>query len=118
MNVTREQGFLAWQWSNYPPTHRNRRNLIIHLVTEPLFVLGTCAIPLALVLGTWWLAALGLGGMLAVVALQGRTHKLEKTPPAEFRGPLDVLARLFVEQWVTFPRYVLSGEFARAWRNS
>jgi Protein of unknown function (DUF962) len=117
MNVTREQGLLAWQWSTYPKAHRDRRNLVVHVVTEPLFVLGTCAIPLALVFGTWWLAALGIGAMLAVMALQGRAHKLEKTEPPAFRGPLDVLVRLLVEQWVTFPRYVLSGEFARAWRN-
>ena len=30
----------------------------------------------------------------------------------------DWAARLFVEQWVTFPRYVLSGGFARAWREA
>ena len=117
MSITREHGLLSWQWSIYPQAHRNRLNLIVHLVTEPLFVVGTCAVPPALVLGAWWLAALGLGAMLAAIALQGRTHKLERTPPPAFRGPLDVLARLFVEQWVTFPRYVLSGEFARAWRN-
>lgn len=117
MDVTREQGLLAWQWSNYPKAHRDRRNLMVHLVTEPLFVLGTCAVPLALVLGVWWVAVLGVGTMLAVMGLQGRGHKLENTPPPTFRGPLDVLVRLFVEQWVTFPRYVLSGEFARAWRN-
>lgn len=117
MDSTRERGLLAWQWSIYPQTHRNKRNLAVHLLTGPLFVLGTCAVPLGLVLGAWWLAALGLGGMAAAAALQGRTHKLEATPPAAFRGPMDVLARLFAEQWITFPRYVLIGEFARAWRN-
>ena len=29
--------------------------------------------------------------------------------------PGDVAARLFVEQWVTFPRYLVTGGFARAW---
>jgi hypothetical protein len=50
------------------------------------------------------------------MAVQGRGHRLEKNAPVPFRGPLDVLARIFVEQWVTFPRFVLSGGFARAWR--
>ncbi len=116
MNVTREQGLLVWQWSNYPYGHRERQNLAVHALTAPLFILGTCAIPLAPILAAPWLAAWGLGTMLATLALQGRTHKREKTPPAPFRGPLDALARFFAEQWVTFPRYVLSGEFARAWR--
>ena len=26
--------------------------------------------------------------------------------------------RFFVEQWITFPRYVLSGGFSRAWREA
>jgi len=49
------------------------------------------------------------------VVAQGRGHKLETTAPAPFRGPADVAARLFVEQWITFPRFVFSGQFARAW---
>jgi hypothetical protein len=35
-----------------------------------------------------------------------------------FRGPGDFLARFFAEQWFTFPRYVLSGRFADAWRRA
>ncbi len=116
MDITREEGLLAWQWLNYSPTHRERHNLLVHALTAPLFVLGTCAVLLTPLVGALWLAPSGLGAMLAVVALQGRTHRGEKIAPAPFRGLGDILARLFVEQWVTFPRYVLSGEFARAWR--
>ena len=36
--------------------------------------------------------------------------------PIPFRGPIDVGSRIFVEQWVTFPRFVLSGGLAQAWR--
>jgi hypothetical protein len=49
--------------------------------------------------------------------LQGRSHRTEKVRPAAVRGPLDVAQRIFVEQWFTFPRYVLSGELARALRD-
>jgi hypothetical protein len=35
-----------------------------------------------------------------------------------FEGPLDVLSRIVLEQWITFPRFVLSGSFARAWRDA
>jgi hypothetical protein len=118
MNITRDDGLLAWQWSIYFVGHQERRNLAVHAFTAPVFILGTCALPLAALLRVPWLAGCGLGAMLATLALQGQTHKREKTPPAPFRGPLDVLARFFAEQWVTFPRYVLSGEFARAWSKS
>ena len=116
MNITREDGLLTWQWLNYSPAHRERHNLAVHALTVPLFILGTCALPLAPLVRAGCLVPYGLGAMLAAVVLQGRTHRREKIAPAPFRGPRDVLARLFAEQWVTFPRYVLSGEFARAWR--
>jgi hypothetical protein len=118
MDITRENGLLAWQWSIYPAGHRDRSNLAVHALTVPLFVLGTCALPVSPLLGSWWLAACGLGAMVGAIALQERTHKREKIPPAPIRGPLDVVARLFAEQWVTFPRYVLSGKFSRAWRTT
>jgi hypothetical protein len=114
--TARERGLLAWQWSLYRDGHRNHVNLVVHLLTVPLFLAGTCAIPAACALGAWPLAAGGLAVMAVAVALQGRTHKREATPPAPFRSPFDVVARLFVEQWITFPRYLVSGELARAWR--
>ena len=49
---------------------------------------------------------------------QARGHRLEEREPAAFRGAGDKLKRLFVEQWVTFPRYLMTGEFARAWREA
>ncbi len=108
-------GLLAWQWSIYPQGHRHRLNLALHLTTAPLFLLGTVAVLVA-PLTAWQLAPVGLGGILVAFAAQGRGHKEEASPPRPFRGPLDLLARFFVEQWVTFPRYVLSGGFGRAWR--
>jgi hypothetical protein len=38
--------------------------------------------------------------------------------PVPFAGPVDVVSRIFAEQLITFPRFVLSGQFARAWRES
>jgi hypothetical protein len=114
MDDTREGGLLAWQAREYPRGHRDRRNLMLHAVTVPIFMAGTCALLLAPLSG--WLLAAALPAMLLPVALQGRTHRLEAERPIPFRGPGDVAARLFVEQWVTFPRFVLGGGFARAWR--
>jgi hypothetical protein len=111
-----DQGLLAWQWSLYRDGHRDRRNLALHLATVPMFLAGTLAIPAGIVLGPWWLSIVGLAGMVAAIAAQGRGHRGEAVAPVPFRGPGDVIARLFVEQWITFPRYVLSGGLARAWR--
>jgi hypothetical protein len=111
----RGQGIVAWQWALYRDGHGDRVNLLIHALTAPVFLMGTCALALA-PLGHGWLAVAGAGAMAGAIALQGRTHRREPTPPVPFAGPADVVARIFVEQWITFPRYVLSGEFARAWR--
>jgi len=118
MDSERKGGILVWQWSRYAATHRDRRNLLVHALTAPLFLMGVCALVSGLLQARWVLAGVGLLGVALPVVLQGRTHKLETNAPAPFRGPADVAARLFVEQWVTFPRYVLSGGFASAWRAS
>ncbi|HTJ46821.1 MAG TPA: hypothetical protein VL463_32180 [Kofleriaceae bacterium] len=106
---------VAWQWSLYRDNHANRANLVIHALTNPLFLAGTIAIPLAIA-ARWWLAPLGLVAMIAAIALQGRGHAREAVAPVPFRGPTDVVARIFVEQWITWPRFVASGGFTRAWR--
>jgi hypothetical protein len=111
----RRDGLLVWQWSSYRDRHGDRTNLVIHVLTVPLFLAGTIALPLAAITGPWWLALAGLGAMIVAIALQGRGHRREAMAPAPFRGPLDVVARLFVEQWVTFPRYLLGGGLRRAW---
>jgi hypothetical protein len=57
-------------------------------------------------------------GGLATLAVQGRGHAAEAARSVAFRGPGDFAARFFVEQWVTFQRFVLSGGFAQAWRRA
>ena len=58
------------------------------------------------------------GASLVAVALQGRGHRLEPVPPEPFSGPLNFVSRLFFEQWVTFPRFVLSGGWLAALRKA
>jgi len=80
----------------------------------PLFVAGSCAVGLAPFIGPW-LLFFGVPAVALPLVLQGRGHRLEAKRPEPFRGPGDFVARIFVEQWVTFPRFVLSGGFSRAW---
>jgi len=117
MNNVEHTGLLAWQWSEYGSAHQNRKNLLLHVATAPLFMAGTLAV-VAAPFVSGWLAPAGLVAMLVAMAAQGRGHGLEQSPPAPFRGPLDVVARIFAEQWITFPRYVLSGGVARALRGA
>lgn len=109
---------VSWQWEGYRTAHRARRNLLLHALTAPLFVLGWIGLVALVVAGRASLAPLALLPVIVAVAAQGHGHKREEHPPQPFRSPLDVVVRLFVEQFVTFPRFVLSGGFARAWRDA
>jgi len=108
----RSEGLLVWQLSLYPEGHADRRNLWIHALTAPLFCAGTIAVIAAPFVD----ARLGFGAilMLAALAAQGRGHRIERQRPKPFRGFSDFVVRFFAEQWVTFPRFVLSGAFRRA----
>jgi hypothetical protein len=107
---------VAWQWSLYSDNHHDRANLILHVLTVPLFWAGTVALGLAWI--TPWLLLAGPVAMAVAMVIQGRGHRRESVAPVPFDGAGDVLSRIFVEQWVTFPRYLLSGGFARAWRDA
>lgn len=117
MTDDRGGSLLSWQWSLYPDGHRDRRNLRVHALTVPVFQLGTLAL-LGGGLVSAWIPGLGFAAMAGAMMAQGRTHRLERTRPVPFRGPGDVVARILAEQWFTFPRFVASGGFTRAWRAS
>jgi hypothetical protein len=110
----RAGGLLAWQLAHYPEGHTTRINLILHVLSAPLFCAGWVMLAVA-PFTTWWLA-LGVVPIVLTLVAQGRGHGREPNRPIPFRGPGDFVARFFVEQWITFPRFVLGGGFARAWR--
>ena len=116
--TNRQATVTARQWRNYSPGHRDRTNLLLHAVTVPVF----CAGNIALVAGTLALspkaAAIGIAAMLVALIGQGRGHRNEAVPPQRFRSPIDFVVRFLSEQWITFPRYVATGGFARAWQDA
>jgi len=103
---------LAWQWSDYVAKHRDRGNLLIHIVAVPLFQLATLLLIGALVGRSMSAAVIAVIGMVVALVLQGRGHRREPETPAPFAGAADFVSRFVVEQWVTFPRFVLSGAWA------
>ena len=107
---------LRWQREGYPRFHQTRANLIIHIVAVPLFLAGTIVLVVAVLELSLRALALAFGCMVVAAALQGRGHRLEPIPPEPFTGPLNLTVRLFLEQWVTFPRFVLSGGWSAALR--
>lgn len=104
---------MAWQWRLYPEGHTDARNLVIHALTIPLFWSGIASIAWGLASGAWTMALSGLLAFPLTMILQGIGHRLEKTAPVPFRSPVDALARLFVEQLITLPRFVLTGAIFR-----
>lgn len=108
---------LEWQWSDYTDKHRHRANLLIHIVAVPLFWLGALqglGALLLLLLGVpgafgmlVWAVALTGGSLFA----QARGHALEVAQPAPFTTGKDFLRRIVAEQFLTFPRFVLSGHW-------
>jgi hypothetical protein len=107
---------LRWQWAGYPRVHRSRANLLIHIAVVPLFLLANVGLVVALLSRSWLPGAVCLVLMVASMALQGHGHKREQIPPEPFTGPANAISRIFLEQWVTFPRFVVSGAWLRALR--
>jgi hypothetical protein len=120
MNQTEAQttGLLAWQWEGYARYHQSRANLLLHIVLVPLFLAGNVALVVGVVRLSWVEALAGIALMAFSMALQGRGHRGEAVPPVPFSGPANALSRIFLEQWITFPRFVLTGGWARALRQA
>jgi hypothetical protein len=109
---------LSWQLERYPDNHRTRANLVVHIVTAPLFALAMVAIPVSAWLGAYPVLGASVAIQVLTLVLQGRGHAGEQKPPIPFLSPVDFVARFVAEQTVTFPRFVFSGGFARAWSGS
>ena len=107
---------LRWQWEGYPKYHQARTNLVTHIVAVPLFLFGTITLVASALRLSLVLLVLAIGCIVLAVALQGRGHRLEPVPPEPFSGPLNFVSRFFLEQWVTFPRFALSGGWGAALR--
>ena len=110
------QRLLEWQRSDYAAKHRNRTNLLVHIVAVPLFQVGTVILAYAVIRISGAAASLGVVCLVAALLAQGRGHKLERETPAPFDGAADFVSRFVAEQWVTFPRFVLSGGWLQGLR--
>lgn len=107
---------LRAQWEGYGRYHQSRPNLLVHIVFVPMFLASNIALIVALI-ERRWLLAVGAAALAGIaLAMQGRGHRQERVPPAAFTSPINALSRILLEQWVTFPRFVLAGAWLRALR--
>ena len=100
---------LQWQWSDYRAKHRDRVNLLLHIVAVPLFQIAAIGLVVGVAIGSGRMAGLAAAGTVAAIVIQGGGHRRERETPTPFAGPADFVSRFVVEQWITFPRFVFSG---------
>ncbi|WP_248919449.1 Mpo1-like protein [Pseudomonas entomophila] len=106
----------AWQWRGYHHNHRHPTNLVLHLIAVPLFILGALLVLSGLFGLELSQIAVGVIALIAGLGLQRQGHRLEAEQPEPFANRKDAVQRLLTEQFITFPRFVLSGAWWRAWR--
>ena len=112
------QRLLDWQGSDYSAKHRSRTNLLLHMAAVPLFQVGSAVLVGTAIAHSGVGMGLGVLGMVGGLIIQGRGHRGEREAPVPFNGAADFVSRFLVEQWVTFPRFVLSGAWQRNLRAS
>ena len=100
---------LQRQWIGYSTTHQNRTNLSLHLVAVPLFMIGTLAALYGLIMLSPFAFIIAVLGLMGSLFLQGRGHRCEPVQPEPFSNLWDFMSRIVVEQWITFPRFVVTG---------
>ncbi len=103
---------------DYARLHKNPMNLLIHVVTVPLFLLAAGVALLCPWLPRW---EMWWGGSVALafyaVFLQRFGHRLEGERGPR-RGFGAGIAGFLVEQFATFPRFVISGGWLRNWQGA
>jgi hypothetical protein len=88
--------------------------MLIHIVAVPAFILGTLLVVGGAAGSNWVGLAAGVVLMAASLIAQGVGHKRENIAPRDFDGPLDFVKRIGREQFYTFPRFVLTGDWLKA----
>lgn len=107
---------LAWQWAGYASFHRSAANLWLHIVAVPAFIAAVLSALASFATGQLVRGVVALGVAAVAFLVQGVGHRGEAEAPIPFDGPVDVATRVVAEQFVTFPRFVLSGGWYRALR--
>ncbi len=101
--------------ADYAAQHQDKTNLLIHIITVPLFVLLIVGAAFALLRLQIFSALINTGLAYACFGLQGYGHNNERNRPPGFADPADFIARSLREQFITFPTFVFTGGFYQNW---
>lgn len=100
---------LEWQLNGYSKYHQSRLNLWIHIVAVPTFISATMSLVSALFRLDITSAIYAVLIMAVSFSVQGLGHSKEANPSVPFDGPTNAIVRIFLEQFVSFPRFFVSG---------
>jgi hypothetical protein len=107
------------QWDDYSDRHRNRNGLLIKLVAVALFwfvgfqLIGGLLLMLLGVPGAFGMLfwALVLGGIS--LGAQQAARSMERGPQERAKDPAELVQRILADQFINFPRFVLSGRWLK-----
>lgn len=112
------KNIIKWQWDDYTKYHKSRANLLLHIFTVPVFLVG-------LMLFIWnvfdfnaWPIFYSILCMASSIAIQGIGHGQEQYSPEPFTSVTNAVFRIMLEQLYTFPKFVLTGGWLNAYRNN
>lgn len=109
---------MQWQWEGYHLYHASRFNLMAHIIFVPLFVWANVGMIASLLNRNGMGALAGLVLMALSFAVQAVGHKNETVASVPFGSVGNAFKRVFIEQWVTFPKFVVSGGWWKALNNA
>jgi hypothetical protein len=108
---------LAWAWRETSPVHKNSTNLLIHIIAVPLFVFGHVLLVAGIFINPWLLVGAFVSIVVCLVA-QKIGHSREQTQVAAFAGTVDLLRRVYAEQFCNFWRFLFSGQWYASFKAS
>jgi hypothetical protein len=100
---------LTRQWQDYANYHEDKGNLLIHIFAVPLAWMAALLLLLGIARFSLFGVMFALMTFFVSLTLQNWGHRRESNPPAPFENKVDFLQRILCEQFVNFPRFVLSG---------
>ena len=107
---------IKWQWEGYSKAHQSRANLFIHIILVPLFIISFLSLLLSIfrfdlisIVSSFFIMMMSFG-------LQGIGHSKEINPAEPFTSIKNAVLRIFLEQFYTFPKFVITGAWYRTLR--
>jgi hypothetical protein len=95
-------------------------NKLASVSPGPMWHRIASAVLLAACLATmhWVVAGVSVLTLAVAFLVQGMGHGREVTPAIPFTGMTDAVTRILAEQFITFPRFVITGAWSAALRNA